>query len=818
MKSENLRDNSLKERNSNKTSIFNTESDPVLFLHLFRENLIWFGIIILICLSVVFVYLRYTVPVYESKLTFQVGSVNTANQVLEVNNFHETDDLAKDVEILKSKLLLKRALANVPIDVTYYNKGKILAFELYKSAPIKVEYKIKDLSIIGTPFYLKFLENDRFQLMEGEEVIGEYKSNTLINHPKVELTIKVVSNDLTENKRYDIKDSELFFVINDIENLTDSYINRLSVFPLNNSAKTINIAFKDNNPTKARDIVTAVANEYIIYDIEERSKSSKKILEFIDDQLDKYYNKLKLSENKIEDFQRSNNFKGMELSSTYFDRSNKLEDELIDIELKSSVLIEIKKSISRELKNIDVYSLLPILAGTEYGEDISSLITGLKELLVQKENLRYEATDDSEALKSLNHKIEIQKKILVESINALIDKLQLQKKGVVKKIEEIEKKYLNVPAQELEYARLQRVLSIDEKFFTLLMDKRTEYSISEAGFVPQHKILDKAYVPKSPVFPKTTIFYLLGGILGFLFSLVMLLMKYLLKNTISSVDDVLRQSFASFGVLGIVPKYKRDIPVSQLVVNKNPKSVIAESFREIRSNLQFVSQNEGKKLIAITSTVSGEGKTFCAINIAGIIAYSGKKVIILDLDMRKPKIHLGFGVENNKGMSTLLIEKTSVEECVHKSELENLDFITSGPIPPNPSELIINGKLNSLVEDLKKVYDYVIIDNPPIGLVSDAMEMLKKADYPIYVFKTEYSKKNFVNNLDRLVIDNDIKRLSIILNGVEMGRGAYGRGYYGNSYGGGYGYGYGYGSGYYDTEDVITDRKGLLKKLFSRNK
>jgi tyrosine-protein kinase Etk/Wzc len=814
-------ENIVDDRKNRKHSTFNTESDPVLFFHLFRKNLLLFIGIIIVCLIAVFIYLRYTVPVYESRLTFQVGSLNTANRVLNVNDFHETNDLAKDVEMLRSKLLFKRALSHIPLDVTYHYQGKILTNELYKSTPIKVDYTIRDSSIIGMRFNVKLINKHTFLLSEGDNLIGKYKSGDLIKHPKADLTIRVLRNKSTRNDFSEIKNSDLYFQINNSDNLTNSYISRLSVLPLNHNAKTISISFKDNNPEKTRDVVTAIANEYINYDIEERSRSSKKVLHFVDNQLDKYYNKLKVSEGKIEDFQKESSYKGTEISSTYFDRMNKLDDELINIDLKTSVLIEIKKSISRELENNNVYDLLPILAGTEYESDISSMITELKKLLLQKENMGYEVTNESGALKSLDYKIDIQKKILFESISSLIKKFKIQKQELIRKVDEIEKKYLDVPTKELEYARLQRVLTIDEKFFTLLMDKRTEYSISEAGFVSQHKVLDKAFLPRLPVYPIKKMFYVFGLAVGFVLSIIMLLVKYVLKNTISSIDEIIRQSYASVGVLGIVPKYKHDIPVSQLVIDKNPKSVIAESFRAIRSNLQFISNDDGKKLVAITSTVSGEGKTFCAINIAGIIAYSGKKVVILDLDMRKPKIHLGFGVENTVGMSTLLINKTTYEECIHHSGFDNLDFITSGPIPPNPSELIISGKLDKIVEDLKQMYDFVIIDNPPIGLVSDAMEMLKKADYPIYVFKNEYSRKNFINNLDRLVLDNGISKLSIILNAVEMGKGSYGGGYgYGYSYGYGYGggYGYGYGQGYYDTKDVMPEKKGFFKNIFSRNK
>jgi len=274
------------------------------------------------------------------------------------------------------------------------------------------------------------------------------------------------------------------------------------------------------------------------------------------------------------------------------------------------------------------------------------------------------------------------------------------------------------------------------------------------------------------------------------------------------MDEITKFSNGAVGILGTVPTYNREIPISQLVINRDPKSVISEAFRTIRTNLQFISKSEESKLMAITSTISGEGKTFCAINLSGIIAMSGKKVIILDLDMRKPKIHLGFGVKNDKGMSTILIDKDQIKECIHHSELTNLDFITSGPIPPNPSELIISGKLDEVIAELKKEYDLVVLDNPPIGLVSDAMEMLKKADYPIYVFKSEYSRKNFINNLNKLIVENGIKKLSIVLNGVD-----YSNKYY--SYGYNYNYSYGNKDGYYYDD---TQKEKLTKRIFKKKK
>ncbi len=242
--------------------------------------------------------------------------------------------------------------------------------------------------------------------------------------------------------------------------------------------------------------------------------------------------------------------------------------------------------------------------------------------------------------------------------------------------------------------------------------------------------------------------------------------------------------------------------------------------RAIRTNLQFIDNSEGPKVISITSTISGEGKTFVGINLAGIIAYSGKKVVVLDLDMRKPKIHKAFSepnniISNSKGMSEILSGIESYKLCIQKSRVDNIDFITAGTIPPNPSELILSDAMDILLDELKKEYDYIIIDNPPIGLVTDAMKNLQRADFPIYVFKSNYSKRFYIANLDFLYNDCNIKKMSLVLNGFDFSN------IYGDKYGSKkgygkystYGYGYGYGYGYYEDSENESDRR--IKNKFS---
>jgi capsular exopolysaccharide synthesis family protein len=441
---------------------------------------------------------------------------------------------------------------------------------------------------------------------------------------------------------------------------------------------------------------------------------------------------------------------------------------------------------------------------------------------MKKEQLLYEVTSNSGQIEAINYQIEIQKKLLIESVRTLKANISSRKNDLNKKLDDYQLSMSTGKGgyNTLELSRLQRLYTINEKFYNQLIEKKAEYSISKAGFVSQNIILERSYTPISPISPIKKTIYLTYILIGLILSLLLIVVRYLFYNDILDLNDIRKYTDAS--ILGIVPKYEKNIPVSQLLVDKNPKSLIAESLRTIRSNLQFISNEPGPKVIAVSSTISGEGKTFVSINLAGIIAFSENKVIIIDLDMRKPKIHLGFGVSNKNGMSTILSGKTNIDECIQHSEITNLHFITAGPIPPNPSELILNRRMAELVEYLKSIYDFVIIDNPPVGIVSDGMSSLQSADYPIYVLKADYSKRGYIQNINRLVNESKIKNLSLILNAVQIDNSGYG--YTKKSgmdkifkSGTDIGYGYSYGYGYYEEEKdekVKLTFVGKMKKFF----
>jgi len=800
------------ERYKERISNFSGEFELGLFLFIARKSLIWIFLFFVIAFVGAKIYLRYTPPVYASASVIQVQTSNQANKLLNVENLYgaeNTNGLAEAVELLRSKVFLKRVLSKLPLAISYFTEGTLLNNELYTSSPFNVEVKYKDNSILGTKIYVAVNSSVNGLVnfaKDGKNYSENYTVGKWLHFPQFDLKILINNYSAIQRQQNTVKENAYYFTINDTNSLVNNYFSFLEVKLLNEEAKTISISLKDLNPQKATDIVTSMTEEYTSFDIERKGESSKSVIEFIDQQLDVVYEQLKASENSIQLFKKDNKLTvDSDVKNTNTIRLNGLQDKIIVLELEENVLNKIENDINKS-KSIDSYSLLAMLAGTEIEKNISDVISELHRLLIQKEEMLYQVTPSSEAIKAIDFQIDIQKKLLKESIKSVRVNQKLRKQELQKKADQFAETF-KLPANEIEYSRLQRLFSIHEKYYTLLLEKKTEFSISKAGFVSQNIILEKADSSQSPVSPNRKITYISYLLVAFLLSLFLILFRYLSHNEINSLNEITKYTNASISILGIIPKCKQDIPVSQLLVDKSPKSLIAEAFRSVRTNLQFISNSPGPKIIALTSTISGEGKTFVAINLAGIIAFSGKKVVILDLDMRKPKIHIGFNAGNSKGMSTLLIGKGEVEDAIQHSNLENLDFITAGPIPPNPSELIISDKMDEILAQLKTLYDIIIIDNPPVGLVSDGISMIQKADYPIYIFRAEYSKRNFIQNVDRLFNEVNIKKLSVILNGVDIERKSYGY-----NYGYGYGYGYGHGYGYYDEGTKSSTKKSFFKK------
>lgn len=803
-----IQDNPNFEEYKERLTSFSQEFDLGLFIHLTKKSLVWVFGVLLISIVSAKLYLNYTPQVYQAKSILQLEANDAANKVLNVNPlFNEERSLEAKVELIRSKLLIKQSLSNLPLEIGYYAIGEILTNEHYLLSPYRVEIiERKTGSIEETPVLVSYDEG-KFKLSLGGEIYENIRPGETVDLPWLKFKMVVINEEELTSLS---EEYSLFFKLNNLNKLVARFSKSMDVRILNNTAKTIQISVKDNNPYIARDIVSAISNEFIRFDLEKKQRSDDKILSFIDNQIDTVFDRLKSSEIILNNYKQENKISDLsKISGVYLDRLNDLENRLIELEVENRLLNEVEQLSAQPLENVSVFNIVPLVAGSKYEKSLTRLLDNLNALHIRREEALFTVTEDNNIVESLEYQIGIQKDLILQTIVSIREKISAEAADVTEKLSEVENVYFDLPSKELEYARLNRLFTINEKYYTMLLEKRIEYQISKEGFVTQNQILEDARVPFQAIYPKKNTvafgFVLAGLIIGFL----IITIKYLLHNQISSLNEINRLSNATISTLGVVPMYKESIPVSMLLVNGKPRSLFAEAFRNIRTNLRFIDNSEGPKVAAVTSTISGEGKTLIAINLAGIIAYSGKKVILLDLDMRRPKINKGFGVDNSYGMSTVLIGKSTIKEAIRHSDQKGLDFITAGPIPPNPSELIISERMDQIIEELKRDYDMVVIDTPPVGLVTDGVTLIQKADYPLYIFRADYSKKHFVQNVDRLINENGIKSLSVVLNGIDLERSRYGY-----NYGYGYSYGYGYGSGYYD--EASKKKASIFKKWFKK--
>ena len=811
------------ERYKERVTNFSNNFEIGLFIYLLKKSFTIYILIFAAAIAFGYLYLRYTDPIYESNLIMQINKKDQAGELLNVySSFQDNTQLKSEVELLNSSFMLEKAINSMPVKIGYFSKGEVLTADKYKSSSFKIlDFTILDSTILNHKVFVSINSNNKYILKnETGNTLSDvsFKLDDFITNKYFSCTFSVTNK---ESFLHELEVNELYFIFNDTKSFAASLKENIEVDIEDIQAKTIRIQFKHKNAKFTADLISMLASEYNKFVYDRQNTSSTNIVQFIAAQKDSVDKRLKESERLIQSFQKSNDIHNTEgLTASIIAQIESIERQVVEIEIQNSILSEIQSMLSIKGLETDMDAIIPVLIGMEFKSSLNNLILKLKETIDQKTELLRTVTSDNDNVTRVNNEIRVQIKLIIDAIDVFNSQGSKKLTIINNKINYLESQLYTLPEKELELARLNRVLQINNKYYTLLLEKETEYKLSSAGLTTYNEILEEAKIPTTPITPKKTLTYLIVFFGALFASILFAVIKYLMHDQITSLNEITKLSSATIGILGIIPKYKHNIPISQLIIDKSPKSIMTESFRTIRTNMQFIANKKDSKLIAITSTISGEGKTFIALNLAGIIAFSGKKVIVLDLDMRKPKLHLGFGAENKNGMSTLLIEKDSVENCIRHSDLDGLDFITAGPIPPNPSELIINGKLDGLIEKLKQDYDMIVTDNPPVGLVTDGIPIIQRADYPIYIFKANYSKKNFIQNVDRIINENNVPNLSVILNSVDVESKGYGYNY---GYGYGYGYGYDYGSsstygGYYTDEASTIEKTGFFSKLFKKRK
>jgi len=776
----------------------NIEFDIQKLVLILKKTWYWLPISIFLSIIGSHYYLKYTKPVYKASSLIKLEIQREASNLgLGSLSSGQNDNLSGEIELIRSPLVAQDVLNIVDLSTSYFAIGNIQTTEIFRNSPFKVQIFSEAMyTPFDKNFAVSFSDKLQYQISEMDNKESEsqtHKIGDIVTMGQFKFAIvhdKGVSA-IEDQKNY-------YFRINSKVSLISSIISNLSVIASNDEARTIQITFTDYNKEKARVIVNAFDTVYLKHSLEKKQKSQEQTLLFIQSQIEETSNKLDKYENDIESFVKSSGTSAPEAEFAVIAKElDELEKNKFEISQSAQSTDGILEFIQ---KNESKDNIVPLVYGIE-NKEIANGINELNNLFKQRELLKISNKEVTLPYRKIELEISMIKSQILNFVKESKKNIAEQTALISKKIAELKGQYSTLPSKKTEFDRLKRFNSLYEKFYLSLVEKQIEYQISKAGTVPEFIILSEATVSDMPISPNRTKIWSLFIIIGILPIIIYMVVKYLLMNVLYSQKQIENKLIAP--ILGSIPTYQKKMPASTLVVDGNPKSSITESLRGIRTNSDFMLPKKSKQIFGVTSTISGEGKTFFAINFAAILALTGKRVVILDLDMRKPKIHVGFNVENKEGISSILSGISEWRNTIHKSSLTNLDFITSGPIPPNPNELLLKKEFDDLLDNLLQDYDIIMADNPPIGLVTDANNVFKKCDLSIYVVRSGFSKEVVISNINNLYKSKNYTNLSVVINDVNKSN------TYGSKYGNNYGYGYGYG--YYD--DDQDKKNGLLAKL-----
>jgi capsular exopolysaccharide synthesis family protein len=724
-------------------------------------------------------YAYFKDNVYKASVTIEVGVKERgfgSQDILTMAMDQGSKNTDTEMEIIKSRFLAERVAQEVDFSHKYYTTRKFKEIELYKNSPFEVGMN-KGYEI---SFNLLPIDDKHYRLIVEET---EDKSGKLWSYDqKLAYEKEIVTKHfhLNVRKTKATSDEAYRFMIIDPADIGHVIQKGVKVAASSKFSDILTISFEDNVALRAQEAANALSEAYIKQSIEKKNQEAKRTLDFVDKQLKLITENLKGSAIKLEEFKKNSNTVNLSAKAENIIRQmSDAEGKLAEISIQEEMLSGLYKQVKsgKGLESITV-------GGSDMEKTaLPTMIQKLQDAIIKKKILREDYTEMYPDVRKLRKTISQLKSVIVSTIKNLTANIKERKALLEKSIAKQQKQLNTLPADERMFGQLQRKFAVNEKIYSYLLEKRSETAIIKASTVSKNRIIDSALMPEDPIKPKRKLIVLVGLILGLIVGIALAFLRAFLDDRIKSEEDITKIT-QDIPLLGTIPHIKEFS--DKVMVFLSPKSAVAESYRNLRTNLQFMTNYSKAHVIAITSTVGGEGKTTNCINLAGIMSMAGKKTIILNLDMRKPTLHEKFDLKNVQGMSSLLSGNVHLASIIQQTAHENLDIISSGPIPPNPSELIQSEFMPLILEKLKEIYDVIILDTPPIGLVTDARTLMHFADTSIYVVRANHSKKVFLKTIVQLAKQKEIKGMGILFNDVTIGK---------------YGYGYGYGYGYYDEDN-----------------
>jgi tyrosine-protein kinase Etk/Wzc len=602
-----------------------------------------------------------------------------------------------------------------------------------------------------------------------------------------------------------------YFYFNDIHSLSNAYRSRLNVDVNAERGSILTLSISGTVPEQISDYLNKLSEVYIHNNLNEKNAVSENTIAFIDQQLSGIVDSLELAGVRLQQFRSKNKLIDLSKEGNFlFDQMEQLQSEKALIEINKRYYEYLLDYVKTQKEAGDI--IAPSVVGIS-DELLNRLVLSLNELSLELNNYRSSAQESLPQTALLKEQINNVRITLQENLNSLLTATEMSMQNLNQRIEKTETEVRKLPLTERQFINIQRDFNINDQIYTFLLEKRAEAGITKASNIADHKILDLALSKNAArIKPRPSSNYMMSLIIGFLIPLLIIILREFFNNKIIGKRDI--ENATKVPILGSVGHNEKH---TEIPVFENPKTALSESFRALRANLHFMLKEKNEKVIAVSSTISGEGKTFCAVNLAAIMAMAGKKTLLIGMDLRRPKIHRIFNINNTIGLSTFLAGRHTAEEMIQATNIDNLSLVNSGPVPPNPAELIGSDKLPQFIEESKSTYDYIIIDTPPIAIVTDALLVKECINTYVFVIRHDFSDRSVLKLVDELYTRRGFTNIAMLVNDIKV------KGYYGYNYSYNYGYGYGYNysyssKGYYEEDDVIKKGGMFLSKLFGRKK
>jgi len=786
----------------------NSSTDIKRYISKLISHWYWFVISFVVIMGIVFLFNRYSSPTYSATTTLLIRNdqKNTlgAESLIQNFTFKMTNNIQNEIGILKSYSLTNRTLGELALNVSYYKETRwasnlslpFLKRNLYNDSPIIVTLDSAANQTYDRYFKVQILSRKRFRLIFNANLPNKQKVSIddvfLFGQPIkssfFNFTVKLANKYSPD---FDYEGSDLFtydyyFKINKKADLANHYRDALRISFLYKDASILELKLKGEHPVLICNYLNKLTETYLQAELEQKNQMANSTIEFIDRQISGISDSLRTAETNFQQFRSSHNIINISAEGNY--TMQKMED-LVKEKSKYERMAQYYDYLFEYIEGKNDFKdvIVPSTMGIEDAM-LNSLVTRLSDLHAKRALILLSVREKSPQIKQLNREIENTRNALLENVRNIVKSTNIAIEGLDKQIAKVEKEMKMLPKTERELINYKRSFTLNDNIYTFLLQKRSEAGIALASNVSDHRVLDKAKPENAlKVSPNNKLNYFIGILLSFLLPIGFISFKDFFNSKITEEYSV--EDHTSIPIIGYVTHQKS---TSKGTVYDMPKTSVAEAFRAIRTNLQFLLVDHDEvPVIGVTSSIAGEGKTFCSTNIAAIISMSNKRTLVVGMDLRKPQTHNQFDISNTKGLSNYLIHDATFDEVVIPTHIPKLYITPAGPIPPNPSELIETDRMRNFFIEAKKHFDVVILDTPPVALVTDALIISKYVDTMIFVIRQNYTDKHALRFINNLYDQKKLPNLSLLINDIRIPQ-------YVANYNYAYGYGYKKGAGYYE--------------------